>query len=136
MSRMQSNRGRGRRWEVVHEIVKNLGKGWQVEVSALQDVGVYMAIASGPGSMKLFFIARTEKVERWFEHNCPPLGWLRVDGRLRLADKDLDAKISIMLPESLTADEMANEIIARLLPPYADFLGVVEKNNLETMRKS
>ena len=72
-----------------------------------------------------------KKTEPYIEHNCPPLGWLRVDGRLRMADEGLNAKISIELPESLTADEMANEIIARLLPPYSDFLDIAEKYGSE-----
>jgi hypothetical protein len=137
-----------KRWELVHEIVKNLGKGWQVKFSHLEEsVGAFRGEASGPGSMELFFIAQTKKVKPWFERNCPPRGWLGVDGRLRFGDDTFDAaengessimdtKVSIVLPGSMTADEMANEIIARLLPLYADVLSVAEKHSLEFRRKS
>jgi len=89
--------------------------------------------------MRLFFIARTEKLDPCMERGCPPLaplGWLRVDGRLPMDDPCLAATISIMLRESLTVEEMANEIIVPLLPVYAGVLSVVEKHSLELGRKS
>jgi len=144
--RKQFNPARRERWELVHEIVKNLGNGWQVKSASLYDEGLSAGRASGPGNMELSFIARAKKVERGYRHNYPPLGWLRVDGQINFIDGNVDlsslegpiitAKISIELPDSMTADEMANEIIARLLPLYAGFLSVVEKHRLELGTKS
>ena len=129
------------RWELVHEIVKNLGKGWQVRFARLWGVGVFDGKALGPDNMELYFCARGKKVQRGCGHSSPTLGWLRVDGRINFIDGNVDllslegpiitAKISIELPDSMTADEMANEIIARLLPPYRDILGVAEKYRSE-----
>jgi len=130
------------RWELVHEIVKNLGKGWQVRFARLWDGGVFDGKALGPDNMELYFRARGKKVEPGYEYSYPSLGWLRVNGGISFCDDKtdllenlespiLDAKISIELPDSMTADEMANEIIARLLPPYRDILGVAEKHRSE-----
>lgn len=119
------------KWELLHEIIKNLGRGWEVGASGLQDSGEYRGLASGPNGMRLLFIARTEKLDPCMEHICPPLGWLRVDGRLRFNDEDLSGKLSIMLRESLSPGEMANEIMVRLFPIYWDFLGAMEKHNLQ-----
>jgi hypothetical protein len=119
-------------WELIHRIVRNLGKGWEVGASGLQDLGHNAGSASGPNGMRLFFIARTEKLDPCMEHICPPLGWLRVNGRLHFNDEDLSAKLSIMLRESLSPEEMANEIIVRLFPVYVDFLGAIEKHNLQS----
>ena len=117
------------KWELIYEVVKNLGRGWKVDASGLQDLGFFAGRASGPDGMELFFVARTEKLDPSREHSYPPLGWLRVDGRLHFRDKALSANLSIMLRESLTAEELANELIARFLPFYADVLGAVEKHN-------
>jgi hypothetical protein len=119
-------------WKLIYKIVGSLGQGWQVGASALQDSGEYRGLASGPNGMRLFFIARTEKLDPSMEHICPPLGWLRVDGRLHLNDEDLSARLSIMLRESLSPEEMANEIMVRLFPVYRDFLGAIEKHNLQS----
>lgn len=120
------------KWELIHQIVKNLGADWEVDASGPQDLGHFAGLTSGPGGMRLFFIARTEKLDPCMERSCPPLGWLRVDGRLRLSDNDLSAEISIMLRESLTAEEMANQLMVRLLPIYADFLDVIVKHSLQS----
>jgi hypothetical protein len=117
------------KWELMHEVVKNLGRGWQVDASGLQDLGFFAGAASGPDGMELRFVAPTEKLDPRREHSYPPLGWLRVDGRLHFRDKALSANLSIMLRESLTAEELANELIARFLPFYADVLRAVEKDN-------
>ena len=117
-------------WELIHKIVRNLGRGWGVDASGLQDLGHYAGLASGPDDMRLFFIARTEKLDPCMERICPPLGWLRVDGRLHFNDEDLSAKLSIMLRESLSPEEMANEITNRLLHIYREFLSFVAKYNL------
>jgi hypothetical protein len=117
--------------ELVHKIVGNLGRGWQVDAGALQNSGEYRGLASSPDGMRLFFISRTEKLDPLMEHICPPLGWLRVDGRLHFSDEDLSAKLSIMLRESLSPEEMANEIMVRLSPIYRDFLCAMEKHNLQ-----
>jgi hypothetical protein len=119
-------------WELVHKIVGNLGRGWRVDASGLQDSGEYRGLASDPNGMRLFFIARTEKLDPCMERICPPLGWLRVDGRLNFNDEDLSAKLSMMLRESLSPEEMANEIMVRLFPIYRDFLGAIEKHNLQS----
>jgi hypothetical protein len=124
------------KWKLLHEIIKNLGRGWAVDASGLQDLGHFAGLASGPGGMKLFFVARTENLDPCLERSYPPLGWLRVDGRLGLDDADLEVRISITLRETLTAEEMANEIIVRFLPIYAGFLSVVEKQQVEIGRKS
>lgn len=119
-------------WELVHKIVGNLGRGWGVDASGPQDLGHHAGLASGPNGMRLFFIARPEKLDPRVEHICPPLGWLRVDGRLHFNDEDLSARLSIMLRESLSPGEMANEIIVRLFPIYRDFLSAIEKHNLQS----
>ncbi len=118
------------RWELVHEVTKNLGQDWNVDASGLQDMGCLVGLASGPGGMRLFFIARTEKLDPIMERRCPPLGWLRVDGRLRSSDEDLSAEISMTLPDSITPREMAPQLRVRLLPLYADFLDAIEKRGL------
>lgn len=112
-------------WELVNKVVRNLGTGWQVDAGALQQSGEYRALASGPDDMQLFFIARTEKIDTCVEHICPPLGWLRVDGRLHFTDPNLSARLSIELRETLTGVEIAKEINARLLPIYKQFLDVM-----------
>jgi hypothetical protein len=122
-------------WDLMREVVRNLGRGWGIEASGLQDLGYFIGDALGLGGMRLRFCARTEKIDA-LDHNFPPLGQLRVNGRIWLDDKDLGAQVSITLEKSLSAQEMANEIIVRLLPLYADFLSVVEKHNLELRRKS
>jgi hypothetical protein len=122
-------------WELMREVVRNLGRGWGIEASGLQDLGYFIGDAPGPGGMRLRFCARTEKIDPR-DHHSPPLGQLRVNGRIWLDDKDLDAEISITLEQSLSAQEMANEIIVRLLPLYAGFLSVVEKHNLELGRQA
>ena len=58
---MQSNRDSGKKWEVVHEIVRHLGKGWQVKSASLQDAGAFVGHASGPSRMELFFIAQANR---------------------------------------------------------------------------
>jgi hypothetical protein len=124
-------------WELIREIVKNLGTGWEASASGPQEMGFSCGLASGPGGMRLFFIgARTEKFDPCMERSCPPLGWMRVDGRFSYLDEPIHAQISITLLESLTAMEMANEIIVRFFPLYADFLGVIAKHHLECGRKS
>jgi hypothetical protein len=117
------------KWELMHEVVKNLGRGWTVDASGLQDLGFFAGLASGPDGMRLFFVAPTEKLDPSREHSYPPLGWLRVGGRFHFNDKDLSAELSIMLRESLTVEELANELIVRFLPLYADVLRAVEKDN-------
>ena len=123
-------------WELIHKIVRNLGRGWGVDASGLQDSGEYRGLASGPDGMRLFFIARAEKLDPRMERICPPPGWLRVDGRLHFNDEDLSAKLSIMLRESLSPEEMANEIMVRLFPIYRDFLGAMEKHKLQRQSNS
>jgi len=119
-------------WKLIYEIVGSLGQGWQVDASALQNSGEYRGLVSGPDAMRLFFIARTEKLNPCMERICPPLGWLRVDGRLHFNDEDLSAELSIMLRESLSPEQMANEIMVRLFPIYRDFLGAIEKHKLQS----
>lgn len=109
-------------WALIDEITVNLGKGWAVEAGALQCAGHFAGMASGPDGMRLFFITRTEMLDPRMEHGCPPLGYLRVDGRFPFLDEELDAKISLTLSDSLSASVIARQIRARLLPPYADFL--------------
>ena len=117
------------KWELMHEVVKNLGRGWQVDASGLQDLGFFAGRASGPDGMELFFVARTEKLDPSREHSYPPLGWLRVDGRLHFSDKDLSGGLSIELRDSMAPEQLGNELILRFLPLYADVLGAVEKHN-------
>lgn len=117
------------KWELMHEVVKNLGRGWQVDASGLQDLGFFAGVASGPDGMELRFVAPTEKLDPSREHSYPPLGWLRVDGRLNFSDKNLSAGLSITLRDSLPPEEIGNELIARFLPFYANLLGAVEKHN-------
>jgi hypothetical protein len=117
------------KWELMHEVVKNLGRGWQVDASGLQDLGFFAGLASGPEGMQLRFVARTENLDPSREHSYPPLGWMRVDGRRHFRDKDLSAGLSITLREFLTAEETGNELIARFLPFYADVLEAVEQQN-------
>ncbi len=81
--------------------------------------------------MRLFFIARTENLDPRMEAICPPLGWLRVDGRLPFGDGVLSAELSIVLRESLPPEEMANEITVRLLPVYRDFLDAMRRHSLK-----
>ncbi len=117
-------------WELMREVVRNLGRDWGIEACGLQDMGYFIGDAHGPGGMRLRFCARTEKLDAC-DHHFPPLGQLRVNGRIWLDDKDLDAEVSITLDQSLSAQEMANEIIVRLLPLYAGFLSIVEKYHLD-----
>ncbi len=117
------------KWELMHEVIKNLGRGWTVDASGLQDLGFFAGLASGPDGMRLFFAARTENLDSSREHSYPPFGWLRVDGRLHFSDNDLSANLSIELRQTLTPAEIAHEIIARLLPVYSDFLSAVAKRN-------
>lgn len=119
------------KWNLVYEIARNLGKGWEVTAAGAQELGHYAGLASGPEGMRLFFIARTENLDPCMEHACPPPGWLRVDGRLHMNDADLDAKLSITLDHSMPAKNMADEISARLLPIYSDFLHVIAKRGLQ-----
>src|SRR5438309_6218442 len=39
-------------WELIHKIVRNLGRGWGVDASGLQDLGHYAGLASGPDDMR------------------------------------------------------------------------------------
>lgn len=142
----QSNRESVKRWELVHEIVKNLGNDWHVKSARLWDGGVFNGNVLGPDNMELYFKARAKKVERGYERTYPPPGWVRVNGRISFIDGNVDlmsyegpliaAEISIELHNSMTADEMAKEIIVHLLPLYAGFLSVVEKYKLELGTKS
>jgi hypothetical protein len=129
VSKMQinPNQEQRKRWELCHAVVKHLGRGWQVDASALQIGGEYRGKASGPDGMTLSFIARTVNLDPIMEAICPPLGWLRVDGRLPYNDGGPFAKLSIELQESQPPEEIANEIIVRLLPVYRDFLEVMAK---------
>jgi hypothetical protein len=117
------------RWELMCEVVKNLGTDWQVGASGPQDLGHFAGLASGPGGIRLYFIARTEKLDPCMEHSCPPLGWLRVYGRFNFADEWLESKLSITLQQSLGAEGIANELIVRFLPLYADVVAAVQKHN-------
>lgn len=123
------NQEKRNRWELCHAVIKHLGRGWQVDASALQIGCGYMGMASGPDGMRLMFALRTENLDPRMEHCYPPFGWLRVDGRFQFGDKDLSAILSIELRDSLTAEEVGNELILRFLPLYADVLGLVEKHN-------
>lgn len=124
------------KWNLVYEIVGNLGKGWEVTAAGAQELGHHVALASGPEGMRLFFIARTESLDPCMERACPPLGWLRVDGRLQMNDADLDAKLAITLDQSMTAKNMADELKARLLPIYSDFRHAIVKRELQDSRVS
>ena len=125
--RINPNQELRNRWELCHAVIKHLGRGWQVDASALQIGGGYRGIASGPDDMRLSFSARTENLDPHMEAFSPPLGWVRVHGRLPYNDGGPDAKLSIEVRENLPPEEIANEIIVRLLPIYRDFLGVMAK---------
>jgi hypothetical protein len=113
------------KWELMYEVVMNLGRGWNVDASGLQDLGFFAGRASGPDGMELFFVARTEKLDPSREHSYPPLGWLRVDGRLHFSDKDLSGGLSIELRHSMTPEQLGNELILRFLPLYAAILNAI-----------
>ncbi len=130
------------RWELVDQITKNLGKDWQVEGAGPQKLGHFVGLASGPSGMRLFFIARSQKLDPCIERSCPPLGWLRIDGRFPSSSgpektfedgsyrPEPEPQISISLPESLTAKQIARELSVRFLPLYEGFLSLVKKHNL------
>jgi hypothetical protein len=120
------------RWPLVSEIAMHLGQDWKVDAAGLQKLGFSAGKVSGPRDMRLFFIARADNLDPCMERGCPPLGWLRVDGRMQLTDNDLEAEVSILLSDSLSAEQMASEITSRLLPVYAGFLGVVAELGLKT----
>ena len=117
------------KWELLYEIVKNLGRGWKVDAGGLQDLGFFAGIASAPAGMELRFFAPTEKLDPSRERSYPPLGWLRVDGRLNFGNRGLSGGLSIELRDSMTPEELGNELILRFLPLYADVLEIVEKHN-------
>jgi len=121
------------KWNLVYEIVRNLGKEWEVTAARAQELGHYVGLASGPEGMRLFFIARTDNLDPCLESTCPPQGWLRVDGRFQMNDGDLDAKLSITLDDRMPAKDMADELRARLLPIYSDFRHAVAERGLEDM---
>lgn len=119
------------RWNLVYEIVKNLGDNWEVTAAAAQELGQYAGLASGPGGMTLSFVARTENLDPCMERACPPLGWLRVDGRFQMNDGDLEAKLSMTLDARMPAKNIADELRTRLLPIYSDFRHAVAERGLE-----
>lgn len=127
--RANPNQEKRNRWELCHAVIKHLGRGWQVDASALQIGCGYMGMASGPDGMRLMFALRTENLDPRMEHCYPPFGWLRVNGRLPFNDGGPFTDLSIELRESLPAEEIGNELILRFLPLYADVLGIVQKHN-------
>lgn len=123
-------------WPLIHEIVGSLGDGWEVSASGLQELGHMAGLLSGPNGMRPAFIARTEKLDPSMEQSCPPLGWLRVDARLSFDDQDISSALSILLQESLTPTEIANELLVRFLPLYTGFLAVVQRHDVQVKRQS
>jgi hypothetical protein len=116
-------------WKLVDQIAENLGSDWEVNAGELQCAGHYAGLVSGPNGMRLFFIARTEMLDPRMEHSCPPLGWLRVDGRFPFSDEELSASISLTLRESLGASDIATQIRTRLLPVYRGLLDTLGKHD-------